>query len=141
MIRVCPSCGKSNRVPSTKLDKTARCGECKAALPPDSKPVTVDGAASFDELIAGSPLPVLVDFWADWCGPCRIVAPELEQLARTRAGRLVVAKVDTDGVPDVAARFDIRSIPTLILFRNGREEKRQAGAMRAAEIERAFGLI
>jgi thioredoxin 2 len=92
-------------------------------------------AAEFDELVRDSPLPVLVDFWATWCGPCRAVAPELVKLASARAGRLVIAKVDTDVLADVAGRFGIRSIPTLILFRQGAEVKRLTGAMPAEAIE------
>ncbi len=140
MIRTCPSCGADNRVPSSKLDKVARCGSCKSALPSESRPVALDSVESFDDLVRGSPLPVLVDFWAEWCGPCRMVAPELEKLAKGKSGRLVVAKVDTDRVRELGARFGISSIPTLILFRGGREAQRVSGAMRAPEIERAFTL-
>jgi thioredoxin 2 len=140
MIRTCPSCGVANRVPSPKLDQTAKCGACKKAIPALAEPVALADAQAFDDLVSGAPLPVLVDFWAAWCGPCRMVAPELEKLARGHAGRVIVAKVDTDRVPDVAGRFAIRSIPTMILFRGGREAKRASGAMQAAEIERAFSL-
>jgi thioredoxin 2 len=97
-------------------------------------------AADFDELVRDSPLPVLVDFWAAWCGPCRDVAPELEALARDRAGHLVVVKVDTEALPDLAARFGIRSIPSLLLFRDGRLAHREAGAMPARAIAARMGL-
>jgi thioredoxin 2 len=109
-------------------------------LLPAAAPLPVRSAADFDELARDSPLPVLVDFWAAWCGPCRAVAPDLEALAQDRAGHLGVAKVDTESLPDLAARFGIRSIPSLLLFRNGREVHREAGAMPAREIVARMGL-
>jgi thioredoxin 2 len=102
--------------------------------------MAVGSAADFDELLRDSPAPVLVDFWAAWCGPCRTVAPELEKIATDRAGRVVVAKVDTEALPDVAARFGIRSIPTMIMFRNGKEASRLSGAMPASAIEARLAL-
>ena len=122
-------------MPPARLDGRARCAACKGPLVPLVQPVAVAQAAEFDELVRDSPLPVLVDFWATWCGPCRAVAPELVKLASARAGRLVIAKVDTDVLADVAGRFGIRSIPTLILFRQGAEVKRLTGAMPAEAIE------
>jgi thioredoxin 2 len=139
MVRRC-ACGQDNRIPADKLDRVARCGACKQPLPAQAEPVALHDAASFSELVERSPLPVLVDFWAPWCGPCRMVAPELEKLARAQAGKIVVAKLDTDEVPAVAARFGIQSIPTMVLFQRGREAKRVSGAMQAPAIERAFGL-
>jgi thioredoxin 2 len=140
MFRHCNACGTENRIPANKLDLRAKCGSCKAPLSPLDTPVPVADAASFAELLEGSPLPVIVDFWAPWCGPCRTVAPELEKLAKSKAGSLVLAKVNTDEVPTVAERYRIQSIPTLILFRGGREAKRVSGAMAAPAIERAFGI-
>ncbi len=103
-------------------------------------PVVAGSAAEFDEVIAGSPLPVVVDFWAAWCGPCRMVAPELERLAKDHAGEVVVVKVDTEAVPEVAARYGIRSIPTFIRFDRARETKRASGAMRAEQLANALGV-
>ncbi|HET9195648.1 MAG TPA: thioredoxin [Vicinamibacterales bacterium] len=135
VIVSCPSCGRSNRLRYDTLGKTVRCGNCRANLPPLSAPIEIADSATFDAAAAGSSLPLLVDFWAPWCGPCRMVAPELERVARTSAGRYLVVKVNTDVVTDVAARFTIRSIPTLALVFNGREIDRVTGVRPASEIE------
>jgi thioredoxin 2 len=136
----CASCSRENRVPAGRLQDKARCAACKAALLPLTRPVKVSSAAEFDELIREAKAPVVVDFWAAWCGPCRALAPELEKLALSRAGHTIVAKVDTDAQPELGARFGIRSIPTLVMFRGGREEKRVSGAMPAAAIAAQLGL-
>ena len=104
------------------------------ALSPPAEPVEVPDAPAFDALISGSSLPVVVDFWAPWCGPCRMMAPELEKVAKGAAGEWLVVKVDTEAVPELRERFRIRSIPTLALFRGGREVNRVAGARPAADI-------
>lgn len=140
MIRTCRSCGSKNRVLVKRLDDIAQCGKCHGPLLPLDATHAVAGVEEFDELVSDSPLPVLVDFWAAWCGPCKQVAPELEGLAKMKTGLLVVAKVDTEALPEVAARFRISSIPTLILFRHGHEVRRASGAMPAIAIAQAFGL-
>jgi thioredoxin 2 len=140
MTRVCPSCGAENRIPPDKLDRAAKCGRCKQALGAPDRPVVIADAAEFRELVERSALPVLVDFWAPWCGPCRTVAPEVEKLAQQKAGQALVAKLDTESVPEVAAQLGIRSIPTFIRFDKGRETKRVSGAMGAQQIAHTFGF-
>ena len=130
----CPSCGKTNRLRYTQLDRARRCGNCQTMLPSPAEPVEVPDAASFD-LMLQSPVPILVDFWAPWCGPCRMMAPQLESAARSMAGRALVVKVDTDAVPELGERFRILSIPTLVVFREGREHSRVSGVRSAADIE------
>lgn len=122
------------------MTERARCAACKAALLPPHTPLAVASTADFDELVRDAHAPVLVDFWAAWCGPCRAVAPELDKLAEQHAGRVVVAKVNTEALPDVAGRFGIRSIPTMILFRDGRESGRLSGAMPASAIASRLAL-
>jgi thioredoxin 2 len=128
----CPFCGRLNRIDAGRVADRPRCGECRKPLLVD-RPVKVAGDA-FDAVIAGTDVPVLVDFYADWCGPCKTMAPLLDDLAAARAGDLLVAKLDTDRDPAVPARFGIRGIPTLILFRDGREAARSTGAIGAAEL-------
>ena len=140
MIVQCKSCSRPNRLPASRMRDRARCAACSTPLLPPSLPIALGTAQDFEELIRESPGPVLVDFWAAWCGPCRTVAPELEKIAGERAGKIVVAKVDTEALPDVAARFGIRSIPTMIMFRDGKEANRLSGAMPAGEIVARLAL-
>lgn len=133
-IVVCPHCHAPNRVPRNRLDDQPTCGQCKRTLF-TGEPVDLS-VASFDRHVGRSDLPVVVDFWAPWCGPCRTMAPAFAQAARNLEPGFRLAKVNTEEEQALAARFGIRSIPTLALFKDGREVARQAGAMDAANLAR-----
>jgi thioredoxin 2 len=137
VIVTCPTCGQQNRLPYGSLTKSIRCATCKTTLGAPAEPIEVPDGAAFRAAAAESTLPLIVDFWAPWCGPCRMVAPEIERVAQDARGRYLVVKVDTDAVTDVAAEYRIRSIPTLAVVFQGRELARVAGARSAADI-RAF---
>ena len=124
---VCPHCQSINRLPPERLAEGPRCGRCGEAVLPDW-PLDLQ-AASFDRFLGRGELPLVVDFWAAWCGPCKMMAPVFARAAREYAGRFVFGKVDTDAQADLAGRFGIRSIPTLILFRGGTERARVSGAL------------
>jgi thioredoxin 2 len=136
LLLSCPKCGQRNRMTYEALGKVFRCGKCQTELRPPAEPVDVESDLVFDALIRRSALPVLVDFWAPWCGPCKMVAPEFVKVARESAGHLVVAKVNTENLPNLSARFRITAIPTMVVFRNGVAVARQAGAMPAPEIRK-----
>lgn len=131
----CPTCGQTNRLVYARLGDAVRCGRCKSALRAPSEPLEVGTSGDFDRLVTQSALPVIVDYWAPWCGPCRSVAPELAKVASRAAGAWLVVKVNTDQLEDLGARFNIRSIPTMAVFSHGLEVGRTSGARPAAEIE------
>lgn len=134
MIRPCSACGQKNRVQAANLADTGRCGRCKAPLPPVAEPLDADPSL-FDEVVKGARVPVLVDFWAAWCAPCRSTAPEVKRVAALMAGLALVLKVDTEAHPDLAARYAIRGIPNFIVFKSGTPVLQQAGAVGHAQME------
>lgn len=129
----CPRCGRLNRVDLSRAADGPRCGSCRLPLPLD-RPIEVSDA-DFERVIGGSRVPVLVDFYADWCGPCKAMGPVLDEFAGEQAGRVLVTRLDTDGNRRVASRFSIRGIPTLIVFRDGREVARETGAVGKMRLE------
>ena len=135
VILPCPKCGQKNRIAYERLSQPVRCGKCKQDIPPPAEPVEIPHSTAFDRIVAQASIPVVVDFWAPWCGPCKMVAPELQKVASRQAGRMLIVKVNTDAVGDLGDRFGIRSIPTLAVFANGREVARTSGARPAADIE------
>ena len=126
MIRLCAKCSAKNRVPSARLADTGRCGACHAPLPPVGEPLDVDGAA-FRDIVAAATVPVLVDFWAAWCGPCKMAAPEVHKTAANMRGRALVLKVDTERHPELASEFGVRGIPNFVVLKNGELVGQHAG--------------
>jgi thioredoxin 2 len=134
----CPQCNAKNRLPAERIDDTPVCGRCGEALL-DGRPIELNDA-NFEAVALASDLPLLVDFWAPWCGPCRAMAPAFEQAGRTLKGRALLVKVNSDDNPALSARFGIRSIPTLVRFERGRETARQSGAVPASAIVALAGV-
>jgi thioredoxin 2 len=130
----CTSCGQQNRVKYGALDQHTRCGKCKNPIPMISSPIELGEEEAFEGITRDSALPVVLDFWADWCGPCKSMGRELTKFAEAQAGKIAVAKVNTEVVPSIAQRFGIAAIPTLVLFEGGREVSRAQGARSASQL-------
>jgi thioredoxin 2 len=130
----CTQCERANRMPFARLADTAHCAQCKSPIHAPSLPVEIASDATFTALTQQSALPVLVDFWAPWCGPCQMIAPEVAKVAATSAGELLVAKVNTEDQPGIGAAMNIRSIPTFAVFVGGREVERTSGGMPADQL-------
>jgi thioredoxin 2 len=140
IVRTCTNCRAKNRVPASRLADAGRCGACKAPLGPADEPMTAGDEVSLDGIIHEASVPVLVDFWAEWCGPCRMSGPEVQELAREMAGKALVLKVDIEAHPELAARFGIQAIPYFLVFRDGKLVFQRAGAAPRQEMRQWLEL-
>jgi thioredoxin 2 len=134
VILNCAKCQRANRIPFARIHEAGHCGSCKAPLPFPELPVAIESTVAFSALAKAASLPVFIDFWAPWCGPCLAVAPEVTKLAALASGEFLVAKVNTEKQPEIASAMAIRSIPTFVVFAAGRERERMSGAMSASEL-------
>jgi thioredoxin 2 len=133
LVRTCSTCGAKNRVGAKHLTANARCGSCKTPIGPVAEPIDVN-PAEFDEIVTSTDRPILVDFWAAWCGPCKMAAPEVHRLAGEMTGRAIVLKVDTDAHPDLGARYRVQAIPNFVVLKNGRVVTQHPGLAPRAQM-------
>lgn len=140
MLRTCLECHTSNRVPARHLASMGRCGKCHSPIPPVDAPLAVQ-ESEFDEIIGQTAVPVLVDFWAAWCGPCKMAAPEFAAAAKSLTGKAILLKVDTEQNQHLAARYAVRSIPSFLLFNRGQKVTQQSGVLRSDDIVKMVSAL